>query len=590
MGIVFADVEGDDLYPAVSVIWTLQIALGPEEEVEVFADQPGYRSIKEGLKILKEADFVVFHNGLGYDFFAINKLYPGTLRREQIIDTLVISRFHNPEAKRHSLDDLGEAIGYKKGSHTDFSKFSEEMVKYGIRDVHILQKMWMGVPKKKVPSFKNIWEKNRDALDREFLTAFIIQKQMNHGFRFDVEAAIKLEAELRQEKLTKERELQEIFPPLVWERWSEKTGKRLKDGREEFNPGSRDQIASRLINKYGWEPLDKTPTGKAKVDEDILESLPYPEAKEIARYMKLGKQLGQLSDGQNAWLKQAKKQPDGTYYLFGYVNTLGTRTTRMSHSKPNVAQADGSPSMRSLFLPDKGHVLVGVDADGLELRMLAHFLYPYDDGLYARTVHEGKKEDKTDIHTMNQLAAGLFLRSSAKTMIYAHNYGCGDKKLGIVVIDDAKEAGQELPTGSLSKIGKELRGKIETRIGGLGSLIAKCKKIHERKEAVPGLDGRWIKSASAHSSLNTLLQGNGSIVMKEALNVFEEETKRLKLVDKFDYCANVHDEFQLTSHPDYSERIAALGRWSIEQAGRNLGVRCPLVGSSDIGKSWADTH
>ena len=51
-----------------------------------------------------------------------------------------------------------------------------------------------------------------------------------------------------------------------------KTGKKLKDHVEVFNPGSRDQIGRRLIS-LGWKPDKFTETGKPMVDEVILDRL-----------------------------------------------------------------------------------------------------------------------------------------------------------------------------------------------------------------------------------------------------------------------------------------------------------------------------
>jgi DNA polymerase-1 len=609
--VLFADCEGDNFLEDISTLWTIQLAEGADGEVTVYADQPNYPPISEALERMKAAKWVAFHNAFGFDFFAINKLHPGTLRREQIIDTLVLSRLMDSTAKRHALADIGEALGYPKLHFDDFSQFSEEMAVYGKRDVVILQKAWLGRTRKGqvVKAMGTFFEKFRQACLLEFQCAYWISLQEQHGFRFDYEAAQLLETELRVESLDIEKELQEVFPPIITQRVSEKqidkaTGKskRLKDGVEIFNPGSREQIAARLITKYNWKPLEKTKTGLAKIDETILDSLPYPEATLMARYLTLGKKLGMLADGQNAWLKMAQARPNGTYYIHGRVNTLGTRTHRMSHFKPNVANADGDPRMRSLWLPDPTHYLLGVDAEGLELRELAHFLYPYDQGRYVEIVHSGDKSKGTDIHTMNMKAAGLFLRPSAKTMIYAHNYGCFDKKLGIIVEEDAKAAGMPIPGGSLSSKGAELRSKIEVGIVGLGELITKCKKAHRKHGALPGHDNRWIPSASDHSALNTLLQGNGSVVMKQAKVIFGDELEKLQVLDKVFFCANVHDEFQVSVHPDlinvntkdgktyYSSAIAELGRESIAKAGEALGLRCPLVGSADIGKSWAETH
>ena len=586
--IYFCDCEGNDFLPDLSKMWLIQIAKGPDGEVVPYADQPGYRPIREALEILKSAKKTVFHNGFGYDYWAINKLYTGTLRREQIIDTLVISRLRNSTATRHNLADLGEALGMPKGTYDDFSQFTLEMVKYGVQDVKILQAMWTGA--RKVPPMRAFYDQFRSACELEFYIAYLMQSQTNHGFCFDYDKALMLEAELRQEQLTLERNLEDIFPPIITPRFSEKTGKRLKDDVEVFNPGSRQQIAKRLIDKYGWKPVDLTPSKQPKVDETILGDLPYPEAKAMSRYMQLGKKLGMLSDGDNSWLKLAVFYPDGTYRMHGQVNPIGARTHRMSHFKPNMAQVDKDQRMRSLFLADPDWDLVGIDAEGLELRELAHFLFPYDNGFYANVVHSGDKKQGTDIHTVNMRAAGLFLRDSAKTMIYAHNYGCFDKKLGIIVQDDAKAAGQPVPPGSPSKLGAELRAKIEVGIVGLGELIKKCKTMHMKREALPGHDGRWIPSASDHSALNTLLQGNGSIVMKKAAVILDEELERLQALDMIGYCANVHDEFQITCHPDFTEKLVELGKWSITRAGELLEVRCPLVGDAVVGKNWAETH
>lgn len=610
--IFFADCEGDNYLEDIETIWTIQIAQDTSSDVEVFADQPGYPSLKQGMELLMEADKIVFHNAFGFDFWALNKVtgkaHNLLLDREQMIDSLIMSRLMDSTSKRHSLAELGERLGFPKGSHHDFSQFSEEMVKYGKQDVRILQEAWKKPSERKrpsnLPSFGLFYENFREACELEFYTGYVIEKQVHHGFRFDFEKAQMLESELRHDQKKLERDLQKIFPPITHERWSEKTGKRLKDKIEVFNPGSRDQIASRLIDKYGWKPEAMTPTKKPKIDETILIDLPYPEAQAMAQFMTLGKKLGQIADGENAWLKKAQERSDGTYYIHGRVNILGARTHRMSHFGPNVAQVDSDSRMRSLWLPDPDDYLIGVDAEGLELRELAHFLYPYDDGLYVEGILKGSKEDGTDIHSMNRNAAGLYLRDSAKTMIYAHNYGCFDKKLGQIVIDDARKAGKEIPSGSLSAIGGELRSKIEVGIVGLGELIAKCKRSHNKNKALPGHDSRWIPSASDHSALNTLLQGNGSIVMKKALVIFDSEIEKLQLLDKVKYCANVHDEFQLSVHPDlvtyhgddekgkpiYTSPVAELGRESIAKAGEALGLRCPLLGSADIGKSWAETH
>jgi DNA polymerase-1 len=580
-------------------MWTIQLSETVDGPVVVYADQPGYEPIKAALDRLKQAKKVVFHNGMKFDLFAIEKLFKGTLTRDQIVDSLIIARMVNYQG-RHSLAEIGEALGFPKIHFTDFSKFSDSMANYGAQDVRILQEAWKGKKGKVIP-FGQFYTAYQQACDLEFQVAYVIAKQEQHGFRFDMDKALKLEGELRQEKMDLERELQVLFPTRTFERYSEKvvdkiTGKpkRLADGVDVFNPGSRQQIAERLIQKYGWKPRawtdgGKTAKKKPKIDETILDELPYPEAKAMSRYFALEKMLGQLADGDGAWIKVARQNKHGHWYVYGAVNTLGARTTRMAHFGPNMGQVSKKdPRMREVWLPDPGHVLVGIDAEGLELRMLAHFLALFDGGKYGEFVHSGKKEDGTDVHSINRYAAKLYLRDSAKTMIYAHNYGCGDAKLGYIVQDDAKEAGQSVPSGSASSIGKALRKKLEAGIKGLGKLIGNAKAQHNKFGWMRGLDGRKISSASAHSALNTLLQGNGSIVMKQAQVWFDREVERRGLDVR--YCATVHDEFQVSCAPEIAEEVAEIGKQSITEAGIILGVRCPLVGSADIGNNWKETH
>ena len=109
-------------------------------------------------------------------------------------------------------------------------------------------------------------------------------EQERNGFKLDIPFAEKLMMDLMFEMNNIEAELQEIFPPIVEERWSEKTGKRLKDKVTVFNPGSRKQIAERLKG-LGVKFNKMTEKGNVIVDEKVLEGINRPEAKAVARYM-----------------------------------------------------------------------------------------------------------------------------------------------------------------------------------------------------------------------------------------------------------------------------------------------------------------
>ena len=297
------------------------------------------------------------------------------------------------------------------------------------------------------------------------------------------------------------------------------------------------------------------------------------ELKEVAilirDYLMLQKRVAQIE----SWLEAVKA--DGRVH--GKVITNGAVTGRMTHSSPNMAQIPNAGSVyghecRECWTVEEGNVLVGCDASGLELRMLAHYMK--DEG-YVRTVTEGSSKDGTDVHSINQQAAGLPTRDSAKTFIYAFLYGAGDAKIGSIVGGSAKE-------------GEKLKEKFLRKTPALARLIKDVKSAANQRGCVKGLDGRKIWIRSEHAALNSLLQGAGAIVMKKALCLFYDKIKENKWNVKL--VANVHDEFQFECPPDIAELAGKAARMSIIEAGEHYKLRCPLDGEYKIGKSWKETH
>jgi len=334
-----------------------------------------------------------------------------------------------------------------------------------------------------------------------------------------------------------------------------------------FNPGSRQQIAERLQG-LGVKFSKTTDKGSIIVDEKVLEKIDLPEAKALLEYLMLQKRVAQVS----SWLEEVKD--DGRVH--GRVNTNGAVTGRMTHSSPNMAQIPNSgsvygPECRDLWTADTGNVLVGADASGLELRMLAHYMK--DEG-YVKTVCEGSSKDGTDVHTINQKAANLQTRDQAKTFIYAFLYGAGAAKIGSIV-GGSSTAGQKLINAFLEGTPalKRLRDKV--------SLVSS-------KGYVPGIDGRKIWVRSEHAALNSLLQGAGAIVMKKALVLLDKYLRKHKIPCGF--CANVHDEWQIETKPEYADRVGQLAVQSIQEAGKELELFCPVSGEYNVGKTWKETH
>jgi DNA polymerase I-like protein with 3'-5' exonuclease and polymerase domains len=344
----------------------------------------------------------------------------------------------------------------------------------------------------------------------------------------------------------------------VEQRWSDKTGKPLKDKVTVFNPGSRQQVASRLESKGAvWKNF--TETGKPKVDETTLaEQSHIAEAGLVLEYLTLSKRLGML----RSWIDAVAD--DGR--IHGRVNTCGAITNRMTHSKPNLAQIPSDKEYRECFTVPEGYKLVGVDASGLELRMLAHYM---KDEKYTDLILNG------DIHTYNQKAAGLATRDQAKTFIYAFLYGAGNEKIGQIAGGGERKGGQ-------------LKKAFLSSTPALAKLIDKVQEVAGKDGVLPGLDGRKIHVRSQHAALNTLLQSAGAIVMKYALVIASKKLDNMGL--PYRLVAQVHDEFQIEVPEDYADRVGVVFRNAIKQAGVDLNMRCPLAGDTNSGLTWADTH
>jgi DNA polymerase-1 len=228
--------------------------------------------------------------------------------------------------------------------------------------------------------------------------------------------------------------------------------------------------------------------------------------------------------------------------------------------------------------------------------MLTHYLAIWDGGQYAEAVIHGSNAEGTDAHTRTQKLAGLQNRNSAKSLIYAFLYGAGNQKLAEVHAIDAKDAGLK-PMAISHPNGKKIRDKLMRGITGLENIIAVSQDRDKRQGWLKGLDGRKIKTNGQHSALNTLLQGAGAIVMKQALVEFHFDIMpKLGLVDEnlmpvgWNYVGNIHDEVQMTSAPEIAKQVGEAFEEAIRQAGVTLKLRCPLDGEAMIGDSWADTH
>ncbi len=550
----------------------------------------GENKLDDGIKHLQSADKLIGHNIIGFDLPVIQKLSGVDLWDKSIVDTLVLSRLFNPIRSSHSLEAWGYKLEYPKMDFNDYSEYSEEMMKYCDHDVKLNHKVYEAL-KRESKGF------TLESVNLERDTYKIITAQRHHGFVLDVEAANKLlshfNAELEETEKTvhktfKPRESKRIIYPQhtkdgvlrkmgldtlgkqtrltneeydIFNKGESETVVRITE--EEFKLGSRQQIGE-YLQQFGWKPTEFTPTGQPKVDEKILNKVKgIPEASLIAKYLMLQKRIAQVS----SWLLFIQDSDR----VHGSVITNGTITGRMSHRDPNMAQIPSLSSpygkeCRACWTVPKGYKLVGIDASGLELRMLAHYL---NDKEFTNDIING------DIHTANQRRAELKSRTQAKTFIYAFLYGAGDAKIGSVI-------------GGSKAEGKRVKQSFLANFRSLASFRSRITREAEQNKFVKALDGRKIFIRSAHAALNSLLQGAGAIVMKRGLIILDELIKKNNLDA---HCvANVHDEWQVEVREDQAEALGKLGVDAICQAGLYYGLNCPLDGEYKIGENWSETH
>ena len=508
-----------------------------------------------GLQQLIDAhDVVVGHNIIGFDGPVLSRVWGIKIPLSKVRDTLVMSRLWNPQLEGgHSLRAWGERLGDFKD---DFSAFddglTQEMIDYCKQDVHVTSLLYKKLDKE--------LKEFGDSVELEHKIAFIMKRQEDNGFKLDVPQAVALLAQLKDRMSVITDEMQAVFPPIVEERWSEKTGKQLKDRVTVFNVGSRQQIAERL-QSIGVTFTKKTEKGSIIVDETTLKSIDKPEAQLIAEYLMLQKRVGLL----DSWIDSVKD--DGRVH--GRVITNGAVTGRMTHQKPNMGQipsvnSEYGAECRALWRVTDGNVLVGTDLSGIELRCLAHYM---QDPEWQEELLNG------DIHQKNADAAGI-TRPQAKTLIYATLYGAGPAKIGSIVGGGASE-------------GNKVLQNFYRNTPALSRLMEKVKKV-AAKGYVPGLDGRRILVRSEHAALNSLLQGCGAIIAKQWCIEAHKEFKRQGL--SVQQVAFVHDEIQIEAQRSHAETVASIMVASARTAGEVLGFRCPVDAEAKIGNNWFDTH
>jgi len=610
------DLESNGLLPTMDKIHCIVLYDLDKQEYISCAEQPRYKPLSHAIECIQQATLLVGHNIIKFDIPALKKIYPDLILSPDCtyFDTLITSRLFWPELEpvdhakyshierkyfgRHSLAAWGERLGVSKIDFKAELKEQEEEVKNVWESWSAtMQTYCEGDVKVSIRLYDYMLSQQADprSVELEHQFALVMAKQEQFGFPFNEKAAFALVNTLKAKRTEINDRLQEVFPSIVEERWSTKTGKRLKNKVQIFNPGSRQQTSERLKALYPEITFDTTEKGNPQVDDDVLEKLgtKYPEAKLLAEYQTLNKRLGQIAEGKEAWLKHVQVYGDGR--IHGEVITNACISGRCSHKRPNMAQvpsvghAYGS-ECRALFYAPDGWKLVGADASGLELRALGAWLAYFDEGDYARLV----SDPAVDIHSYNARMFGIYSgdnpitkaeRDLSKKLIFALAYGAGAKKVGSIV----------LPFGSEDEQYKQGKKTMETFYDNLPAIKQLKDLIEKRvneKGYLTGIDGRRLQIRSKHAALNQLLQSTGAIAVKKATCILYEDLKTIGLEfgKHWGYVAHVHDEFQALVLPAYVETYMKAAIDSFKKAGEYFNLKCPLTGEARVGQNWMESH
>lgn len=610
---------------------------------------PSHESIWQGLEVLGQAERVYWHNGIGFDVPALAKVYGEEPHDRSVMrDTQVIAQMrwahiskedhaHIKSGKypgdflagSHRLKEWGIRLGIHKGEYTDWCKaqgikdpwstWRPEMQTYCEQDTAVGRALVLKIREAGVTP---------ESQETEHELAWYLAQQQRNGWPFDREKAIALQARLVQRREELSKELIGLFGSwLVPDGTAEpkvnnktrgitKGASYSKMKLVEFNPTSRQHIANRLQKLYGWKPTEYSDNGDPKVDDDILSSLPYPPIPLLTEYLVVAKRLGQISEGNQAWLHHARTDgPEGgaitgMHHIHGRVKQNHAITHRAAHASPNTGQVPKVGSIygaecRELWRVPAGWVQVGADAASLEARCLGHYMAKYDDGAYAKMLLSG------DVHTANRISLGLpgdtpevamVARSGTKNWYYAFMYGAWDDKLGSMLVNIRMPDGRALiepPRGGWTKqkiaaYGKAKKEQFLENTPALGQLISDVKFAAATRGYVTAPDGRRTYIRSDHAALNSLIQSAGAVICKRWIVHFNRAL--ITAIGpqgwngKWAALGWVHDEVQIATRPEIAEEVGTLLVTVIRGLTHHFRWRVPLDGEYKIGGNWKECH
>jgi DNA polymerase I len=631
MRIGTADLEADGLLDTATQVWC---GVFKDDSGDVNRFKPN--EIKAMLRHMDSYDVLKMHNGIGYDWPLLEKLY-GYRYEGKRVDTLIMSRLLNPKRLvpfncpnrnigPHSVEAWGWRVGRGKPEHNDWSKFSDDMLHRCTEDVEIQELIYKALMQEAKESSGDgrSWG---EAFKLSFDLFTNLQKQEEYGWIIDKEHLNKCINQLtkwieRIDKViiprlpnileineTKENNQYKYVkkPFLKSGRYAQGTSSWILDSGldPDLLPvgGCFSRIGFRKVDlnsgaetkdyllKQGWEPLewntddngDRTSPKLSK--EDPFEGLSDKVGKIVAKRVQC-RQRRSVLEG----LLEAS---EGSLSISSRVNTLAATGRATHRGIVNIPRASSfyGKQMRKVFTSRDGWCLVGTDSDACQLRMLASRM---GSQAYIDAIVNGDKSKGTDNHSLAAKIGEIESRDVAKNVMYCLLFGGGDVKL-------AKTA--KKPAGS----GAILREKLYRGLDGLGTLVetltkewrktakkrynAKFNRMEYYNGYITGIDKRPILVPFEHQLLVYLLQSDEAIMMSKAYNfMWDRLSAKYKFKKDFGIVCWMHDEVNIACRKEIAEDVKRISEKCIEDAGKFYNMVCPHKGDGKIGKTWYDVH
>src|SRR6202012_507989 len=112
------------------------------DEYHIFRNLDGEANKQMLLDFMGSCDLIVGHNYLGYDGPILKNLLGLPLVVSKVLDTLILSKLIDYPRQGHSIEDYGLEFGIEKGKFSDWSKWSQAMEDYCVRDVDICHRIY----------------------------------------------------------------------------------------------------------------------------------------------------------------------------------------------------------------------------------------------------------------------------------------------------------------------------------------------------------------------------------------------------------------------------------------------------------------